>query len=127
MKLKELLQAYDLDELMPVIADMFPGTGKYRHPLKVAYNLLMDTSVAPSKKKIRYRVIHHDKSSHSTVGAEDRDFEGTWSLCLGKDVVRESGVDLSDIELAANCLVNLCLISQYPQAFEEAHALLIKS
>ena len=50
MKLKDLLQAYDFDELMPIIADMFPGTGKYRHPLKVAYNLLMDTSIAPSKK-----------------------------------------------------------------------------
>ncbi len=29
MKLKDLLQAYDFDELMPIIADMFPGTGKY--------------------------------------------------------------------------------------------------
>lgn len=125
MKLKDLLQAYDFDELMPIIADMFPGTGKYRHPLKVAYNLLMDTSIAPSKKKIRYKVMHNEKNSYSTIGAEDRDFEGTWSFCLGKDVIREPGVDLSDIELAANCLINLCFISQYPKVFEEAHAMLI--
>lgn len=125
MKLKDLLQAYNFDELMPIIADMFPGTGKYRHPLKVAYNLLMDTSIAPSKKKIRYKVMHNEKSSYSTIGAEDRDFEGTWSFCLGKDVIREPGVDLSDIELAANCLINLCFISQYPKVFEEAHAMLV--
>lgn len=125
MKLKDLLQAYNFDELMPIIADMFPGTGKYRHPLKVAYNLLMDTSMAPSKKKIRYKVMHNEKSSYSTIGAEDRDFEGTWSFCLGKDVIREPGVDLSDIELAANCLINLCFISQYPKVFEEAHAMLV--
>ena len=125
MKLKDLLQPYVLDELMPSIADMFPGTGKYRHPLKVAYNLLMDTSMAPSKKKIRYKVMHNEKSSYSTIGAEDRDFEGTWSFCLGKDVIREPGVDLSDIELAANCLINLCFISQYPKVFEEAHAMLV--
>ena len=125
MKLKDLLQAYDFDELMPIIADMFPGTGKYRHPHKVAYNLLMDTSMAPSKKKIRYKVMHNEKSSYSTIGAEDRDFEGTWSFCLGKDVIREPGVDLSDIELAANCLINLCFISQYPKVFEEAHAMLV--
>ena len=125
MKLKDLLQAYNFDELMPIIADMFPGTGKYRHPLKVAYNLLMDTSIAPSKKKIRYKVMHNGKSSYSTIGAEDRDFEGTWSFCLGKDVIREPGVDLSDIELAANCLINLCFISQYPKVFEEAHAMLV--
>lgn len=125
MKLKDLLQAYDFDELMPIIADMFPGTGKYRHPLKVAYNLLMDTSMAPSKKKIRYKVMYNEKSSYSTIGAEDRDFEGTWSFCLGKDVIREPGVDLSGIELAANCLINLCFISQYPKVFEEAHAMLV--
>lgn len=125
MKLKDLLQAYDFDELMPIIADMFPGTGKYRHPLKVAYNLLMDTSIAPSKKKICYKVMHNEKYSYSTIGAEDRDFEGTWSFCLGKDVIREPGVDLSDIELAANCLINLCFISQYPKVFEEAHAMLV--
>ena len=125
MKLKDLLQAYDFDELMPIIADMFPGIGKYRHPLKVAYNLLMDTLMAPSKKKIRYKVMHTEKASYSTIGAEDRDFEGTWSFCLGKDVIREPGVDLSDIELAANCLINLCFISQYPKVFEEAHAMLV--
>ena len=69
--------------------------------------------------------MHNEKSSYSTIGAEDRDFEGTWSFCLGKDVIREPGVDLSDIELAAHCLINLCFISQYPKVFEEAHAMLV--
>ncbi len=34
MKLHQLLQAYEFDELMPVINEMFPGTAKYREPLK---------------------------------------------------------------------------------------------
>ena len=34
MKLQQLLQTYDFDDLMPVVADMFPGTGKYRTPLE---------------------------------------------------------------------------------------------
>lgn len=30
MKLFHLLQAYEFDEIMPVINDMFPGTNKFR-------------------------------------------------------------------------------------------------
>ena len=50
MKLYQLLQAYDFDELMPVINDMFPGTSKFRPELKHAYELLLSMQPVASKK-----------------------------------------------------------------------------
>lgn len=126
MKLYQLLAAYDFNELMPVINEMFPGTGKYREPLEKAYDMLMQTTPAFSKKVIRYKVMQQGSNNEQYVGAEDVCFEGTWEMCLGKEVSKEKGVDLTNEELAANCLVNLCLISKYPKAFESYHSQLLK-
>ena len=54
MKLHQLLQAYEFDELMPVINEMFPGTAKYRVPLKVAYDIMVGMRPVSSSKSIRY-------------------------------------------------------------------------
>jgi len=62
----------------------------------------------------------------ASLGAEDANFNGTWEVILGKEVSREKGVDLSDVEILANCLVNMCFISKYPRPFEEAHKALLK-
>lgn len=126
MKLYQLLQAYDFDELMPVINDMFPGTSKFRTELQQAYRLLMDMKPVDTKKTIRYKLLPGDTPNHSFIGAEDSCFNATWEVCLGKDVSRERGVDLSDAELLANVLVNLCLQAKYPKVFENAHQTLIK-
>ena len=126
MRLRNLLEDYDFNELMPVIADMFPGTGKYREPLRQAYDMLLKTRTTSSNKVIRYKILRDEKGGHSYMGAEDKDFKSTWDVCLGKEVVREKGVDLSNIELAANSLINLCLISHYPPAFEPIHEQLTK-
>ena len=37
--LYDLLQAYEFDEIMPIITNMFPGTDKYEKPLREAWNL----------------------------------------------------------------------------------------
>ena len=126
MKLSQLLQAYEFDEIMPVINDMFPGTSKFREQLKQAYEILQTMKPVPTKKSIKYKVLPGDMPSHSFVGAEDNCFNATWEVCLGKDVSRERGVDLSDVELAANTLVNLCLIAKYPSAFEQAHQIMMR-
>ncbi|MGI6232646.1 MAG: hypothetical protein ACOYJF_07340 [Prevotella sp.] len=126
MKLYNLLQAYDFDELMPVIVDMFPGTGKFRKQLSAAYNMLMTLKPVPSKKSIRYQVIHVPDSNESYIGAVDKDFDATWEVCLGKEVSREKGVNLSDIELAANCLVNVALTGRHPRSFDDDYAILIQ-
>lgn len=121
MKLQQLLQTYDFDDLMPVVADMFPGTGKYRTPLEEGYNILMSLQPVSSKRSIRYRIIQAPNGETSFIGAEDIAFDTTWEVCLGKEVVKEKGIELTDIELAANCLVNVCFIGRHPKSFDRAY------
>lgn len=126
MKLIHLLQAYSFDELMPVINDMFPGTTKFRKQLGMAYDILINMKPVPSKKSIVYKILRDDNSTEQYMGAEDTCFNSTWEVCLGKDVSRTKGVDLTDAEITANCLVNLCLQAKYPPQFEQAHQQLLK-
>lgn len=127
MTLQLLLKRYPFDDLMPVVADMFPGTGKYRAALEQGYDILMSLQPVASKKNIRYRIMPDPNSDASLMGAEDAAFDTTWEVCLGKEVVKEKGIDLTDIELAANCLVNVCLIGRHPKAFDEAYRTLSKA
>lgn len=122
MKLYELIQSYNFDEIMPEILRMFPGTAKYREPLKQAYDILLEMRPVPSKKSVRYRFFNMDNSDESYMGAADADFRCTWEVCLGKDVVRERGIDLSDAEILANSLVNICFIGTHPRKFDAAYA-----
>ncbi len=126
MRLYELLQAYEFEEIMPVIADMYPGTAKYQEPLKQAYDILLSLRPVPSKRGIHYKIMPGSKSGEQYMGAEDRDFDTTWEVCIGKDVSRERGVDLNDAELVANCLVNICFIAKHPKSFDAAYAVLTK-
>ena len=125
MRLYQLLQAYSFDELMPVINEMFPGTNKYRFPLENAYDIMLNIHPISSKKSILYKVIPAS-GDESYIGADDKCFEDSWDVCLGKDVQRSKGVDLSDAELAANCIVNMCFLGRYPKEFEKSHAELQK-
>lgn len=118
MKLHHLLSAYEFDEIMPVIVEMFPGTGKHRKSLQAAYDLALSIKPVFSKKSIRYKVLRDADSNLSYLGTEDYNFNAPWDVCLGKEVTRDKGVDLSDIEMAANCLVNLCFNAKAPKAFE---------
>lgn len=122
MMLYDLLQAYEFDEIMPIITDMFPGTGKYEKPLHQAWNILLDMNPVLSKKNIRYKVMQGSRADESYMGAEDKDFDSPWEVIIGKNVSREKGVDLSDAELLANCLVNICFFGHHPKEFDKAYA-----
>ena len=127
MKLYQLIQAYSFDELMPVINDMFPGTSKFRPQLENAYNIMLDMKPVPSKKSIKYEMMKAtDGSGNQYMGAKDNNFQSTWEVCLGKTLSRAQGVDLSDEELLANIIVNLCLQGKYPAVFEKDHRILMK-
>lgn len=125
MILMTFLQAYELDELIPVINEMFPGTGKYREQFKMAYDMMLDMTPVPSKSPIAYKVIKVPKSDEAYMGAEDSCFRSTWQVTLGKEVKREKGVDLDDIEVVANSFVNMCLQGKCPPAFESARQRLL--
>lgn len=111
---------------MPVINEMFPGTSKFRPQLQEAYDLLVNMRPAYSKKAIVYKLIHDDNTNDTYMGAEDFSFRCSWNVALGKEVVKEKGVNLTQAEIVANCLVNLCLLGDYPKQFEEAHQALLK-
>lgn len=119
MILYELLQAYRFDEIMATINNMYPGTAKYRDQLRLAYDLLMDMRPVPSKKTIHFKVMQ-GPGDLMYMGAEDRDFNSTWEVCLGKNIVREKGVDLNNDEVVANCLVNICFTARHPKVFDKA-------
>lgn len=126
MTLYQLLQAYDFDEIMATVNAMFPGTAQYRPQLQQAYDLLLGMNPVESKKSIRYKLLHDADDDISYMGADDANFHTTWEVCLGKQVVREKGVDLSDQELAANCLVNVAFQARGPKAFDQAKAILMR-
>lgn len=126
MILQQFFQAYSFGEIMPVVNDMFPGTKKFSKQLEQGYRMMLNMRPVFSKKVIRYSLRLDPESKDTYIGADDREFNAPWEVCLGKQVVRERGVDLSDVELAANCLVNLCLQGRYPKDFEEAHQELMK-
>ena len=74
MKLKQLFQAYDFEEVMPVINEMFPGTSQFRAPLKKAYDLLLDMEPVPSKKSILYNIIENKANGETYMGADDHNY-----------------------------------------------------
>ncbi len=124
MRLYDLLQAYEFDEIMPVVVDMFPGTGKFRPQLRKAWDMLLEMTPVPSKKGIKYKLMKGSSENEQYVGAEDRDFDASWDVIIGKNLSRDRGVDLNDAEMLANCLVNICLIGKHPKSFEKAYQIL---
>jgi hypothetical protein len=125
MKLYHILQSYGFDELMPVINEMFPGTNKYKSSLENAYNIMASLKPVISKKTITYKVIPAS-GDESYMGADDKCFEDTWEVCLGKEILKTGGVNLNEAEIAANCIVNMCFLGRYPKEFEPFHADLLR-
>ena len=117
MKLKELFQAYEFDEIYPQIGLMFPKGRHLREEFRNAYNLLLDIKPVMSKKQIRYELMEDPDSNEMFFGADDHDFNGPWDVLLGKELKKGPKVDLTSEELVANCLLNVVLIGRHPRAF----------
>lgn len=119
MKLKELFQAYEFDEIYPQIGLMFPKGRHLREEFRNAYNLLLDIKPVMSKKQIRYELMEDPDSNEIFFGADDHDFNGPWDVLLGKELKKGPKVDLTSEELVANCLLNVVLIGRHPRAFDK--------
>lgn len=119
MKLKELFQAYEFDEIYPQIGLMFPKGRHLREEFRNAYNLLLDIKPVMSKKQIRYELMEDPDSNEMFFGADDHDFNGPWDVLLGKELKKGPKVDLTSEELVANCLLNVVLIGRHPRAFNK--------
>ena len=119
MKLKELFQAYEFDEIYPQIGLMFPKGRHLREEFRNAYNLLLDIKPVMPKKQIRYELMEDPDSNEMFFGADDHDFNGPWDVLLGKELKKGPKVDLTSEELVANCLLNVVLIGRHPRAFDK--------
>ena len=119
MKLKELFQAYEFDEIYPQIGLMSPKGRHLREEFRNAYNLLLDIKPVMSKKQIRYELMEDPDSNEMFFGADDHDFNGPWDVLLGKELKKGPKVDLTSEELVANCLLNVVLIGRHPRAFDK--------
>lgn len=119
MKLKELFQAYEFDEIYPQIGLMFPKGRHLCEEFRNAYNLLLDIKPVMSKKQIRYELMEDPDSNEMFFGADDHDFNGPWDVLLGKELKKGPKVDLTSEELVANCLLNVVLIGRHPRAFDK--------
>lgn len=125
MKLQQYIQSFDFDEIMPAMNEMFPGTSKFRQEFRQAYDIMVSMKPAESGKTIRYKVIKAGDNQFY-FGAEDSCFQTTWEAALGKRVARDKDVNLSDLEIVANCMANLCLQGRCPRDFEPARQRLLK-
>ena len=126
MKLKELFQAYEFDEIYPHIGLMFPKGRHLRNEFRNAYDLVLSINPVLSKKQIRYQLMEDPDTNEMFFGADDHDFNGPWDVLLGKEVKKEPKVDLTDEELVANCLLNTVLIGRHPRPFDKDYQAIIK-
>lgn len=126
MKLYQLFQSFEFEELFPAVNEMFPNARLHRDVFEKAFNMLCSIEPVSSKKTIRYELQEDPDSNDMYVGADDSCFNTTWDACLGKEVRKGKGADLNDEELAANCLLNVLFIGKHPQSFEKEYRKLFK-
>lgn len=126
MKLYQLLQSFEFEELFPAVNEMFPNARLHRDVFEKAFGMLCSIKPVFSKKTIRYELTEAPGSHDMYVGADDSCFNSTWDVCLGKEIKKGKGADLSDEELTANCLLNILFIAKCPQAFEKDYRKLLK-
>lgn len=126
MKLKLLLESFDFEEFFPSVAVMYPNARRHKKEFKHAYDILVSMRPTPSNKCIRYTLLHDNYSNNSFFGANDQNFRATWDVLIGKDVKRDKGVDLTDEEICANCLINAIFLGKHPKEFEDSYIALTR-
>ncbi|MBR1401140.1 MAG: hypothetical protein IJ562_06050 [Prevotella sp.] len=125
MNLQLLLRSFEFDELFPTVAKMYPNAKRHRKEFKTAYDLLTTLTPDNSKKNIRYQVIESPYSNDYFFGAQDSSFKATWHEIAGKNIIKEHSVELSDEEIAANCLINTIFIGQHPEQYADSYSSLV--
>ena len=126
MKLYQLFQSFEFEEIFPTLNAMFPNAQVHRDVFEKAFNMLCDIQPISSKKVIRFELIEDPNSSDMFVGANDSCFFCNWDVCLGKEIKKGKGADLNDVEMAANCLLNILFIGRHPQGFDKEYRKLLK-
>lgn len=119
MIVKEILETYSFDTIFAELSEMMPDLGRKRAELQQAYDFLLSQAPVASKKKVTYQLIDAQDSDDCFVGAEDRCFEAQWNVILGKEVVVDDDVEISNLEIAVNSFFCIMLIGFTPKRFAE--------
>ena len=112
MTLQQLLQSYDFEEIFPEVGLMYPHARRKRKEFATAYMLLREMKPQVTKRQIRYQLMQDPNTNEMFFGADDACFAEKWAVLIGKEVKRDAGVDLTDTQMLANCLLNCVLILQ---------------
>ncbi len=127
MKLNELMQSFEFDEVFPSIALMYPNAKRHKKEFKKAFNIMLDTRYTSTNKSIRYKMLEDTDSGDCYYGAEDSDFKATWDVLLGMEVKKIGKVNLVEEEILANCLINAIFNGIHPKEFDSEYNVLIRS
>lgn len=119
MIVKEIIEKYSFDIIFAELSEMMPVLGRKRAEIQQAYDFLLSQQPVASKKKVIYQLIDAQDSDDCFAGAEDRCFEAQWNVILGKEIVVDDDVEISDLEMAVNCFFCILLIGFTPRRFVE--------
>jgi len=119
MILKDILSQFSFDIIFADLSEMMPVLNRKKTEIREAFDFLMAQQPVPSKKKITYQLIDAQDSDDCFVGAEDRCFEAQWNVILGKEVVVDDDIAISNKDIAVNCFFCILLIGFNPRRFAE--------
>lgn len=119
MQLFDIIKNNDFNTVYNELVEIFPEISRKHPELKDVYDFLLSQKPVSSKKVITYKFIEDDDTDNYFIGAEDKCFEANWNVVLGKEVIREEGVEISDLEIAVNALLCIVLLGFAPRRFAE--------
>ena len=126
MKLKELFQAYEFDEIYPQIGLMFPKGRHLRVQFGNAYNLLLTLNPVASKKQIRYQLMEDQILMRCSMEQMTMTLMVRGKFFLVRKLRKNLRLILTNEELVANCLLNTVLIGRHPRSFEKDYQAIVK-
>lgn len=85
MKLYQLLQSFEFEEIFPTVNVMFPNAQLHRDILK-SIRYALQYPAYHIQKVIKFELMEDPNSNDMFVGANDSCFQSTWDVCLGKEV-----------------------------------------
>ncbi len=132
MKFKELLQKVPFEVIVPELDRYFRSLGykqnevkkNYIPGCKQAYDILMHMEPEQTDRHVQF-CLDRERMERYGEGAEiymylyEDNFETSpWPINLGKEIVLDEGVELSDAEIAARCLFHITFYGYTPELIE---------
>ena len=75
MKLYQLLQSFEFEEIFPTVNVMFPNAQLHRDIFEKAFDMLCNIQPITSKKVIKFELMEDPDSNDMFVGANDSCFQ----------------------------------------------------